>query len=273
MLALILTILTLSVLTVASYVDFRTREVPDWLSYAFVAAAIGIRAIFSVEQGGLLLGEGVAGAVIFLSVGYLFYRTRQWGGGDTKLFMGLGAVIGIPFSFTLASLKPFWYFILLFLAGAIYGLLYLGLVALRHHKVVGKELRETLQAWKTLQGGVWIAAGFFLLLGFASLYFLPLAVLPPLLFYLFLSLDVIEKSCFVRWIAPQQATEGDWLAKPVFSKGKVLMARKTLDKDDILFLETRTKRIAVKDGIPFVPSFLLAFAAYLLTPPFVGIIL
>src|SRR3989338_5965028 len=85
----------LAALLAASYTDLKTREVPDWLSYGLIFSALGIRALFSLGEldGGILL-RGLAGFAVFVAIAYLMYYTRQWGGGDSKLLMGLGAAIG-----------------------------------------------------------------------------------------------------------------------------------------------------------------------------------
>ena len=50
---LLLLILTVLVLLIASYSDLKTKEVPDWLSYGFVFAAVGVRAIYSFRTAGI----------------------------------------------------------------------------------------------------------------------------------------------------------------------------------------------------------------------------
>ena len=39
--------------------------------------------------------EGLFGLIVFVVVGYIMFYAGQWGGGDSKLLMGLGALIGL----------------------------------------------------------------------------------------------------------------------------------------------------------------------------------
>src|SRR3989338_1811145 len=77
----------------ASLFDLKTREVPDWISYALVVSGLGLRllAALSGAPWSYFL-YGVLGAGLLFAFGMTMYYTRQWGGGDAKLFMGLGAV-------------------------------------------------------------------------------------------------------------------------------------------------------------------------------------
>src|SRR3990172_8542318 len=95
MLELIIIIASLFVLAVASYVDLRILEVPDWLNYAGIAAGIGIHLIFSLQQWSWwpIASSGIGLAIAFALACLMFY-TGQWGGGDAKLLMAMGALVG-----------------------------------------------------------------------------------------------------------------------------------------------------------------------------------
>ena len=59
-------------------------------------------------------------------------------------------------------------------------------------------------------------------------------------------------------------TEGDWLAKDVKLKNKVVMEAKTLEREDVwklryLEVNENLKPVTIKEGVPFVPSFLIAY--------------
>ena len=272
MLELLLGGIVLVVLAVASGIDLKTREIPDLLSYGFFAAVIGIRLIFSLDQGWQALLEGLLGAGVFFGLGYLLYLTSQWGGGDTKLMLGIGAALGVSWPLTFSSFFPlFWCLMLILLAGAAYALAYLGVVAVRKWNRVKQELLGALHDAQTAEK----AAGVFALVGFLLGFWIPLfwvlAFVPLVLLNLFLFISVMEHTCFFRWVHPDHLEEGDWLAGPVFRAGKTIMNKKTLQKDDILFLQTQGRKVLVKDGVPFVPSFLLGYVAFLLTQHLIGI--
>ena len=103
----ILISLALVFLVVASYTDLKKREVPDWLNYGLIFSGLGLRFIFSFEGGWGIFLNGLAGFLVCLGIAYLFYYTNQWGGGDSKLLMGMGAVIGLGLNFENFSFSAF----------------------------------------------------------------------------------------------------------------------------------------------------------------------
>ncbi|MBW2999427.1 prepilin peptidase, partial [Candidatus Woesearchaeota archaeon] len=118
----IVLIIVLIALIIGSYVDIKTREVPDWLNFGLIFTGFGIRLIasFATFDWSYII-EGVFGFVLFFILAYLMFYTGQWGGGDSKMLMGLGALLGLRFElhhFTISFL------INIFLIGAFYGLVW-----------------------------------------------------------------------------------------------------------------------------------------------------
>jgi hypothetical protein len=91
-----------------------------------------------------------------------------------------------------------------------------------------------------------------------------LAIFVFLVSILFAFAKSIEK---ISMICPKDARdlrEGDWLAEDVRIKGKIIKYNwEGLDKKDIKRLQSYKKKVKIKDGIPFVPGFLIAFILYL----------
>jgi prepilin peptidase CpaA len=83
--------IVLALVIAAAIWDFRTREVPDWISLAILSCAVLAAACgWSGVQwrgllAGLLLGFVVSAAVFYLG---------GLGGADVKLIAALGAVVG-----------------------------------------------------------------------------------------------------------------------------------------------------------------------------------
>ncbi len=257
---LVLMSVTIIALLIASYCDWKTREVPDWLSYGLIFAALGVRAIFSFEQGWSVLLEGLFGLAIFFLLALFFYQTRQWGGGDSKLMMGMGAVIGLSLPFGSSSLDLFWFFLSLLFLGSIYGLLWVGYTAIRNRHVFAQKFRE--KANKKAQISMGLFSLLFMALGLIHSYLWLLGIFPIMIYYLFNFVNAVESSCFIRQVTIDKLTEGDWLAEDVLHNGKILMKRKTLDREDLqkLFeLKNEIKAVSIKEGVPFVPGFLLAY--------------
>ncbi len=260
MIAVLLAALILLVLAGASYTDLRTKEVPDWLSYGFLLAALGVRGISSFQEGWPVLASGLLGFAAFYVLALLFYYTHQWGGGDSKLLMGMGAALGIPYPFTEASFTPLWFLLLLLFSGAMYGLLWLGVLAIKRRNCLLPELRSLLGKRKKWHLSIGFSSLLFLGAGFFVNSLLLIVTLLVALYYLLLFLVAVQSCCFISERDTKDLTEGDWLAEEVVVHDKLVLKKKTLNKEDIEKLHKhKISSVLIKEGIPFVPSFLIAY--------------
>jgi len=270
----VLVILILVALIIASYTDLRTKEVPDWLSYGFIIAALGIRGIFSFQDGWEVIVTGLLGFAAFYLLALLFYYTHQWGGGDSKLLMGMGAALGITYPLTDASFTPLWFLLLLLFSGALYGLVWLGVLAIKRRNCLFPELRSLLGNHKKFHVGVGFSSLVFLGAGFFVHSLLLIVTLLVVLYYLLLFLVAVQSCCFISERDTKALTEGDWLAEDVVVHGKKVLKKKTLSLNDIEKLHNhKISSVLIKEGIPFVPSFLIAYLFLLFGKDLVPVIL
>ncbi len=274
-LEIILVIVTFSVLLIASYTDLKTREVPDLLSYGFIFVALGIRTIFSIELGWEILVSGIAGLAAAFCISALFYYSHQWGGADSKLLMGMGMVIGISIPFTQESFDLPIYFVAMLILGAIYALFWMGYKAFKDSMFIENARSEIKNKVKLH----YFAIAITLILGVVT-FFYPLFWMfipfPIGMFYLLTFVSVIEKNNFLKKIPLSHLTEGDWLAEPINYKGKNLVNSRTLSKEDLDLLKTykgKIKMVKVKEGIPFIPSFLLAYIFLVVGEKFIPVLI
>jgi len=261
-------------LIIATITDLKTREVPDWLSYGLIAIGLGVNLIFSFAYGNYwFFVNSLAGFTLFLAVALIMFYTGQWGGGDSKVLMGLGALIGFDFRLTKF---PFMasFLINILVVGAVYGLMWSLFLVFKNWKGFYREFRKKLHSAKVvrLKGAVIIFVVLMLALSFFTketairpLLF-ALALLVLLTFYLWVFVKAVEKICMLKSITPDKLTEGDWIAKDVKHNGKYICGPKDLgiEKKQIrqlvkLYKLNKIKRILIKEGIPFVPSFLIAY--------------
>ena len=260
--------LTFIALAIASYTDVRTREVPDWLSYGFLFAVVGIRVLFSIQEGWNVLISGVLGFAVFCAIAFALYYSRQWGGADAKLLMGLGVVIGLSFPFSAQSFSLLLFFFLVMIIGSVYGFSWMIGLAIRRWS----EVRPAFLQQLVEQRKIWIVNTALTLVLLIASFSVPLLwILAPIplfltLFLLFVS--VMEKTCFHKTVPPAAATEGDWLAQDVKVGSKVVMLAKELQREDVAKLREWQKskkvtQIVIKEGVPFVPSFLFGYIAFL----------
>jgi len=283
---MIMLVVVLIVLLIGSYTDIRTREVPDWVNYGLIFSALGIRLIYSAaESDWSYIIEGAFGFIVFLALAYAMFYAGQWGGGDAKMVMGLGAMLGLRFNvldFSISFLAN------TFLVGAIYGLIWTLSLALIRWPVFKRELVKVMYSQKMIRirKVVIISSIVIFILAFLlddltqkilvftfSIFFLAT-------YYLWVFIRAVENSCMYKLVEPERLTEGDWIAKDIIVGGKKICGPKDLgiEMKQIKMLiklkkQKKINRILIKEGIPFVPSFLLAFiATYLWGNLFLGIL-
>lgn len=276
----VLSVVTLFTLFIASYCDLKWREVPDWLSYGLIFSGLGIRTIFSLNSGDWnILLSGVLGFGVFFLLACVLYYSHQWGGGDSKLLMGMGGIIGITYPLTHSSLDLFWFFLALLSLGAIYGFAWIIGLSIKQHKKFWQDFKKNFNEHYKLHRWLVVITILLLILflvglnyGFSFIW--PLVLFPLVVFYLFLYVTTVENSCFILSRKVKELTEGDWLAEEVKLNNKVILRKKTLEKEDLdqllkLNKENKLDSVFVKEGVPFVPSFLLGYVALLILPYFI----
>jgi Flp pilus assembly protein protease CpaA len=255
-------------LLVASYTDIRTREVPDWLNFSLIAAAVGTRLLLTVIAWDIsYVVHGLLGLGIGVSLGYLMFYTGQWGGGDSKLLMGLGAMLGFQLSFD--SLFVSLLVNILFI-GAAYGFAWSLVMAIHNWNAFGRKFQEytSKRLFSTARIATLAVTGLALSASILThefayrLLFLVMAVTVFVLLYLWVFVKAVEEVCMLKWIPTSKLTEGDWIAKDINFKGKYVTGPKDLgiSKKNIARLRRlKVRKVLIKEGIPFVPSFLIAF--------------
>ncbi len=286
----ITTLLILIALFIATYTDLKRREVPDWLSYSFIAAGFGLRGVFSLFSGWELLLAGFLGLVAAFLVGAGLYYAKLWGGGDAKLLIGMGIMLGIPLPLQQDSVRLLLFFLLTLLVGASIGLTMLSYYGYRHRKRVAADFQPTVKEKSRWQVTAFSAAAAFVLLaiigyffqyqgqygwlysdafvpallGFLAPLFLALAPVSIGLFYLYVFTTVVERIVYVKQMPLHLVTEGDWLAKELAAGGRVFPYRRVLTEKDLAFLHQKGIRKAwIRYGLPFIPSFLIGFVVML----------
>lgn len=253
-------------LVIASIFDIRKREVPNWLSFSLIIFALGYRLFYSViNSNAMFFVYGLFGFSFFFILAYIFYYARVFAGGDAKLLMGLGVII--PFSYSLFSnliIACFFIFLLLFV-GSFYGLIYSFVLVFRNKKKFAKEFSKQFELRKTC---VLIGLVFAILSSIFVIYsqdfvllLLPLIIiLFPLLF---IYAKTVEESCMIISVPGKNVAVGDWLYEEVLvGKKKIKPYWEGLSEEDVKLLR-KVKKVKIKQGIPFVPGFLVAFLFFL----------
>jgi Flp pilus assembly protein protease CpaA len=258
-------------LIIGSLFDIKTREVPDWLNYSLIAFAVGSSLILAIYYGySHIIVNALIGLGVGVAIGLLMFYTGQWGGGDSKLIMGLSALMGFSFSEFNTGVPLFFVFLInILLVGAIYGLSFSLVKALTNYNGFKQAAEEKLRSKKIF----WVRV-VLLIIAIAALVFLlasrsvesgiafGLALSLFLFFYLWVFVETVEKTCMIKKIKLSQLTEGDWIVGNVMKNKKILLKPSktgiTLKQMELL-KKHRMREITIKIGIPFVPSFLVAY--------------
>lgn len=269
---------------VGAIYDFRIREIPNWTNFFMLFFGVGGYLIISAAN--LTVWPflySMVTVLAFYGLAAIMYYSGQWGGGDAKMLIGFGALLPIYPAVLLRWFNPnlsFWPFpVTIFLntimIGGAIGLLTLFVLIFRNREKFVLELKVQTQRNKNWARAILLVLVIPLLSFFLGsvMFFAAISawILLALLFFTFLAAKSVEKVSMTRRKKPVRLTEGDWLAEEVRISGKVIArpsntGLKASEIKKLIRLEQqgRLKRVAVKDGIPFAPSFLLGLLASLI---------
>ena len=268
-----------SALAIASYTDLKTREVPDWLNYGLIGAGLGLNLLFTAIywKWNFFIGSIIGLSSFFILAWAMFY-SGQWGGGDSKILMGLGALIGIDI---FAKKFPFManFFVNALFVGAAYGLLWSFFLAFKNKNKFSREFKKISKDKKVMEAKKWILILFFVLAVLAvfvneysaRIILMYLALMSILTFYIWIFVKAVEKACMLMYVEPQKLTEGDWIVNEIKIDGKYItgpkdlgIGKKQINELVMLHKKGKIKKVLMKIGIPFVPSFFIAFVVTLI---------
>ena len=255
-------------IVVASLQDLKRREVDNWLNlFLMISGFIFIfyRAIFE-RDASIVFQAGFALVIMFVFMN-IFYYGRVFAGGDAKLLVAMTVFfIGVSFSMTLINIGIFLLFLMF--SGSIYGLVYSFVLYIRDFKRVNREIRQRLSR----QGiRYWVLGiGILILWSYVYWIFLLLAIFMFLLPVLYVFAKALEKVSMTKNVSGKELREGDWLVNDIVvgSRQSALGSRRVIRADwdglsskDIRLLKNK-KKVKIKEGLPFVPAFLIAFLGY-----------
>lgn len=259
-----LIILAVIWLTFAVIQDLRKREIANWLNFSFIIFALIYRLFYSIfSQDFQPIMFGLIGLGVFFLIANLFYYLRFFAGGDAKLLMALGVIIPFSNDFYTNSLIFFVFFIALLVGGAAYSLIYSFYIGLNNFDKLSKDFKKQFTKGSKYFYFTLVISLFILVLGifFREIIFSFIALFifafPLIYFYL----KAVESSCMKVYLDVKDLTLGDWLAEKISVKGKTIAPYwEGLNEDQLALIQKHyKKKVLVKQGIPFSPSFLIAF--------------
>lgn len=244
--------------------DLKSREVANWLNFSLIIFALAVRLFYSVftsDYNYLLFG--VFGLAVFFILAHIFYYIKLFAGGDAKLMIALGAIIPFASTFYDNILILFVFTVALLVAGALYSIVYSGVLVLQNQEAFQREFKKTFEKSKGLVILCILGSVLLLLFPLFTGYF-EFVLIPVVLFifpYLYIYLKAVESACLIKKVDTGKLTIGDWLAEDIkIGNRKIEAAWEGLSEKDLRYLKKNYKeKILVRYGIPFTPSFLIAF--------------
>lgn len=243
--------------------DFKTREVANWLNFSLIIFVLAIRtfwSIFSNDYNPLIFG--LLGLGFGFIIANIFYYARLFAGGDAKLLIALFVLIPIENTLQQNLLIFCVFLIALLIAGAIYSLSYSIVLSFIHWKEFNKSLKKFYKKYIAyLYLSFFIALIFLIMSFFGNELLIFMAVILFIFPYLYIYVRAVEDSSLLIYVSVDKITIGDWLVEDVNVKNKLIKPNwEGISEEDLKFLQKNCKeKVLVRYGVPFTPSFLVAF--------------
>lgn len=246
---------------IASIQDVRRREVDNWLNLvSFISGFswVMFNAVFTSNASLIFVFAFVLTIVTIVS--FIFYYANMYGGGDIKLLFAMTGFFIVPSFFD--SLINVGIFIgLMFVVGSLYGLIYsVGLVFANYNKIK----KDVSKSFNKIYFKILFVCGFIVLLcGFFDVIFIFLGIIFFVFPILIVFAILIEKKIMIKVVNAKDLKEGDVLVADIGVGGKTICSSwGGLEISEVKMLKKLTRKIKIKDGLPYVPGMFLSFLIY-----------
>ncbi len=278
----ILIILGMMVLFLLFFYLF-VKEKPIWIQIAgaIILIAVGFLSRSFNSLGSVnYLSTGFIAFGIFFIISILLYYAKVFGGADAKLLMALAFVFAttpsflgfnyfLPvdfFGFSLSKSSFLVDFIInSLLISLVYGLVFSVIIATRNKKKFSIKFKEINSKLKVFKIMCLIIGIIFLVLGIFQRVLIIPAILILILPWFYAFIKSVEQGVLVSYKSWNQLQEGDWLVENTKIGNKILKpSADGLSKEEIFLIKKLGKKVLVRDGIAYVPVFLLSVIVSLL---------
>jgi hypothetical protein len=279
-------LLAIVFLVLGSIEDLKTGEIPEKVSYGYIASALLVAAADSMASGDVYMFlNSLLMGVSFFGLGFMLFYLGQWGGGDVKLAGGIGCTLGFlaQAGFFHDGLFPYYatYFINMICIAlpyaTVYGLL-LGLKSPETWKEFGRYLRDKKSVAVLILSFAPCIIGLYLHLTSLALFYTIIPVMTLIALYL----KAVELKALRDTIDVSKLREADVPAEDVVVEGAVLIRKIDIEGmtlEDIKKIQELAaqgkipQKIVIKRGIKFAPVLLFAFLSVLYAGNFIEVII
>ncbi len=245
-------------LAIAFAQDVKRREVDNWLNL-FLLVSGSVYLIFSAKTSEQIFLVFIF-ILVFFALSNILYYCRFFAGGDAKLLFAMTPFF-VAATFNLTFLNLGFFIFCLFLAGSVYGLSYTAILGIIHFKKMKKEVVKESKKLKLKYN--LLLAFVFAIGGFFNSLFLIVAIFVLAFSLLFVYAKALEKVAMYRKVKSELLREGDWLVSDLKIGNRVFKANfDGLSKKEIELIKRKKKEVLIKEGLPFVPAFMIAFLLY-----------
>jgi hypothetical protein len=279
-------LLAIVFLVLGSIEDLKTGEIPEKVSYGYIASSLLVAAAAAIVTGDayLFLNSLLMG-VSFFALGFGLFYLGQWGGGDVKLAGGIGCTLGFlaQAGFFRDGLFPYYatYFINMICIAMPYATLYgllLGLKSPETWKEFGRYLRDRRSIAVLILSFAPSLIGLYLDMPNLALFYTFIPVMTLIALYL----KAVELNALRDTIDVSKLREADVPAEDLEADGVVLIRKTDIEGmtlEDIKKVQELAaqgkipQKIVIKRGIKFAPVLLLALLSVLYMGNFIEMII
>lgn len=266
--------IALSGMSIASYTDFKRREVPNRISFGLIIAMLLLRLLYALQENNFYyLWMAIGVGALFLGIGVVFFYMRQWGGADVKLLVVLGigfATVYPEFAPVLPVSWPFFMTLLMnfFFIAAAYSLLYAILLSATN-KNVFYDMHASVGRTDLMFLALSVAA--IAALGYFEKFFYFFTIV-PFFWFLMKFLKSVDKNCMYKLVKASRLVEFDVPESSIRIGKKVLVDAKdpngmTVKQIELIKRYAQTGKLKnefkVRWGVPLIPVFPITLVASL----------
>ena len=170
----------------------------------------------------------------------------------------------------LIFLFPMTLFTNILIIGAVYSLIYAIFIAVKSRKKFARAFAEIIKNTKVIPvkilSVVILAVILLAVINIPKIILVAAIVSPITLFYLYIFIKTVEKTCLIKTIPVEKLMEGDLIIENLFYKNKLIHKKfqELTNKQLALIKKTSIKEVRIKQGIVFTPAFLLALIVSLI---------